>query len=705
MADKLIYRFCEFDRSRVNSDKRTIDLAFSSEYPVMRWDPDEGEYWEVLDHDERNVDLSRLRSGAPLLYMHRMSEQIGVVDDVSIDGDKKGRATVRFSKSSRADEIFQDVRDGIRKHVSVGYQITKVVGRDVKDGIPVLRFAWSPYEISSVPVPADPDVGVGRVDALAKENGDYAHENTNMNEPITATRAAQQGNQANDEAARKERKRVRKITQSAESAATANPTNSATIREMANEAIEDGDKFRDFMNAIQPLSGTPTSPGAGVQVGRGVAVMEGDNEGRDKERKRVRRITESSEQLAKDFPAGADKFRQMAREAIEKGDRAKDFQASLLPAIPGARVQNPITMAGLGMNEREQQSYSIVRAVQRVLQNEGRLDGLEGEAHQEMCRRNIGIQPQGFWIPPDAMMNCATRGIRLPQQRDLNVTTFGQGGAFVPTTLMVPIIEILRNRMVCSRLGVQPLSGLQGNVAIPRQVGAATAYALPESATLTKSTQAIDQILLTPHRVGAWNDYSKQLLLQSSVDVENFIRNDLMSVLAIKWDYLILQGAGANSEPTGIMNTTGIGSILFGAAADWAHILLFETTLSLANADAGNMAYVTTPKVRGKLKAAAKIGTTFPFFIWETYMWGDGSNDGVVNGYRGAVTNQILNDAVAFGNWNDAVGPALWGGYDVVVNPYTRDTDAVVRITINTFGDVAVRHPQSFAWSADSGAQ
>jgi hypothetical protein len=320
-----------------------------------------------------------------------------------------------------------------------------------------------------------------------------------------------------------------------------------------------------------------------------------------------------------------------------------------------------------------------------------------------MAKKNITNQAGGFWVPPDAMIS---RRMTRREKRDLNVGIFNQGGAFVQTTILTPIIEILRNRMVCDRLGVQGMAGLEGNVAIPRQTGAATAYSLPEQNALTISTQALDQVLLTPHRVGAWNNYSRQLLLQSSVDVENFMREDLMKVLAIKWDYLILQGQGGGSEPTGILNTTGIGSLAFGGTATWAQVVSFETSLAVANADLGNMAYVTTPSVRGRWKAVAKTGvgvtSVVPIFLWDKGNWGDGSNDGEVNGYRAAATNQILNNLVFFGNWEDAIH-ALWGGYDVIVDPYTQATQATTRVTVNTFGDVAVRHAASFCVSVDAG--
>lgn len=720
------YRSFELDRAKANSEKRTIPVAFSSEYPVKRSDDELGDFDEILDHDPDNVDLSRLNDGAPVLDMHDMDRQVGVVEEAKIDDDRKGRAVLRFGKGPLAEQIFQDIKDGIRKHVSVGYELTKVLSRSKgDDGRQSIRFAWMPYEISSVSAPEDPNTGVGR-----GKRG-YDQWNRCLQECINALTAALEKCTAMSDGTRASAQVAIAACQAAldnlgpaaaqvcmdecyEFAYSGRSCSCPECQAAVIAAVSAGEccyqvlltKSRSVdsqtlskRNKFKNTMPTETKPSPQTDETK---VVEIGNRARDEERKRMKDITSMAESMANSFPEGAERIRALANEAIEEGKSAADFNAELLPVLPGVRKQNPITCRSLGMNEKEVESYSLSRAIQSMIRNKGRIDGLEGEAHQAMLQRNIGIEPDGLWVPPDALLPVRVRG---RQKRDLNVTTFGQGGAFVATTLMTPIIEIFRNRMVCNRLGTQSLAGLEGNVAIPRQTGAATAYALPESATLTKSTQALDQILLTPHRVGAWNDYTKQLLLQSSVDVENFIRDDLMKVLAIKWDYLILQGSGQNSEPTGIMNTTGIGSVTFGGAVTWANVIQFETDLALANADAGVMAYVTTPAVRGKWKAVAKIGTTFPIFIWEKGDWGEDSNDGEVNGYRAAATNQILGNQVAFGHWADVIGPALWGGYDVVVNPYSRDTDGVVRVTINTFGDIAVRHAASFAWSSDAGNQ
>jgi HK97 family phage prohead protease len=142
----------------IDQEKRTVELAFSSETPVERWYGN-----EVLDHGPKAVRLGRMKQGGALLMDHNTSDQVGVVESVRIDADRTGRAVMRFGKSARAQEIFQDVVDGIRKNVSVGYRVLAAVLESSKDGVETYRITdWEPYEISLVSVPADATVGVGR---------------------------------------------------------------------------------------------------------------------------------------------------------------------------------------------------------------------------------------------------------------------------------------------------------------------------------------------------------------------------------------------------------------------------------------------------------------------------------------------------------------------------------------------------------------
>lgn len=146
------------ERRAVNEEARTVELAFASETPYERW-------WgvEVLDCTPTAMRMGRLTSGGPLLCDHNTRDQIGVIESVQIGADRVARAVVRFGKSARAEEVFRDVVDGIRRNVSVGYQIHAAVLVETKDDTDTYRVTdWEPYEVSLVSVPADTTVGVGR---------------------------------------------------------------------------------------------------------------------------------------------------------------------------------------------------------------------------------------------------------------------------------------------------------------------------------------------------------------------------------------------------------------------------------------------------------------------------------------------------------------------------------------------------------------
>ena len=148
------------ERNAIDEEKRTVEIAFSSEEPYER-------YFgvEVLDHDPRSVRLDRLLNGAAVLVNHDSDDQVGVVESARVDGDRVARAVIRFSKSNRGQEIFQDVQDGIRSLISVGYRIHKydTEEREGQSDLVTVK-DWEPYEVSIVAIPADPSVGVGRSD-------------------------------------------------------------------------------------------------------------------------------------------------------------------------------------------------------------------------------------------------------------------------------------------------------------------------------------------------------------------------------------------------------------------------------------------------------------------------------------------------------------------------------------------------------------
>lgn len=373
---------------------------------------------------------------------------------------------------------------------------------------------------------------------------------------------------------------------------------------------------------------------------------------------------------------------------------------------PAQRGVNP--MAEIGMTDREIKRYSLMRAINaavNALKDPRAWDaaGLEREASEAVAKR-FGRTPRSFFVPYDVMMGQSHQR----EQRDLVVGTPTAGGYLVATESL-PLIEILRNRMILAQAGVRILTGLVGDVAIPKHTAAGTGYWLAESGAPTESQQTLGQASLTPHTFGAFTDISHKLLIQSSVDAENLVRDDLMRVVALGVDYAGLHGNDAvdANQPDGVASTSGIGSVVGGtngAAPDWADVVDLESEVAVDNAEAETMAYITNSKVRGKFKKTFRNAT-----YGETPIW----NGNELNGHRALVSNQVSStltkggstgvcSAIFYGNWDDLV-LGMWGdGVDVLVDPYSLSTARAVRVVAFQDVDFAARHAQSFAAMLDA---
>ena len=260
--------------SAVNEELRTVELAFSSEAEVPRWYG-----FEVLSHDPGAIDLARMRDGAPLLLEHEWDEQIGVVESVSIDADRRGRAVVRFSRSAQAEEIFQDVKDKIRRHVSVGYIVNDAKLTEERDGADVWTItSWMPYEISIVSVPADITVGIGRGMENPQEDANRAPAE---NQPATSTTI-----EIMDE---DEKKPAADTTAQIRAAAEGERKRSAEIlalgekfgaADLARDAVKDGMGVADFQRSLlDHVNGRMQRP-LGEQM-RGADIGLTDNEAKN----------------------------------------------------------------------------------------------------------------------------------------------------------------------------------------------------------------------------------------------------------------------------------------------------------------------------------------------------------------------------------------------------------------------------------------
>lgn len=602
-------RALHFDATTADDATRSLSLAFASEAPY-----DRGWGVEVLNVSKESIRLGRLHAGAPLLIDHENSirSQVGVVESVEIGADRVGRATVRFGKTALADEVFQQVRDGIVRNVSFGYLIhdAKAEGKDER-GVEVFRVTdFEPLEISIVAVPADyQGAGIGR--AFVADDAT----------PI--------------------------------------------------ELIE----TPDIKEKVMPEITVEESRAAGAQ---------------------------DAHKRAADMLAIGKQYKcvDLAADMIAAGKNADDLKSAIIERM----ANKPLDTADIGMTGKEAQRFSFLRAINALANPTDRraqeVAGFEREC-SEAVGQKLGRSAQGFFVPNDV------------QKRDLVVGTAGAGGYTVSTDLLAAnFIDMLRNRMMVMKMGAQMLSGLTGQIAIPRQTGGATAYWVAESGAVTESTQAFDQVTMTPRTVGAFNDISRKLLLQSSIDIEAFVRNDLAKVLGLAIDLAAIHGTGASNQPTGIVSTAGIGSVVGGTnglAPTWAHIVELWSDVATANADFGSTGFLTNSKVVGKLMTTEKASSTAQFVCPG---FPDASGMTTFGGGKAGVSNQVSSaltkgsssgvcSAILFGNFADLI-IGSWGTLDLIVDPYTASTSGTVRVVALQDVDIAVRHAESFSAMLDA---
>lgn len=638
--------------SGVDREARTVDLAFSSEFA-------DGARWfgiEVLDHSPGACKLERLQDHGALLFNHDDREQIGVVVSASIGADRVGRATVRFGKGPRASEIFEDVADGIRKHVSVGYRLLDAKLKETRaDGLDVyLVTSWEPYEISIVPVPFDHSVGVGRsAEAPPVDAAPRAAENPPIVPNLNSERSTGTQNTMN----------IRNLR---------DPATGHFVRAEVNEAGE-------IVKVLEVLERA------------GEAAAQAGTRALDAERARGRDILAMGETYG---------CRDLALKAVADGVSVADFTRTALDHVntrgtkPGAKTTagptdaNAPKTAEIGMSDRDVRRYSIFNAV-RALLNPTDARAQEAAAFERECSRaaetQTGKASRGILIPQDVLGRAFNAGGMA--NTPVGATT---GANLIDTQYMAgSFIEMLRNRTVGLRLA-RIMGGLVGNVEIPKQIGGATAGWIGEGQNAPEGTPVIGQLGLSPKTIAVYTDLSRKLMQQSTPDAEGIVRQDLVAAMGLGIDKAMFYGSGTANQPLGIANMSGLNAVNFTTASKptYAELVQMETEIATDNADVSSMAYVLNTTVRGYAKTTPKFaGGTDQGVLWES--------GGTLNGYRAEVTNQVAATDVFFGNWNDFI-VGMWGGLDMTVDPYSLSLSGGLRIVVFQDVDFAIRRAESF---------
>ena len=407
-------------------------------------------------------------------------------------------------------------------------------------------------------------------------------------------------------------------------------------------------------------------------------------------------------------------FEELGTQLIEKGSSIDEARAAVLEKIGSKPVE---TVQPVELSEKEHQDYSISAGIRGCLSGDwsSRDAGFVRELSQEVERSGVKRTSEKSFLVPYAALNK-----RASYERATYVTSSaGTGGNLVETDLRAEdFIESLKNNTLMVGMGVRTLPGLVGDVAVPRRATNSTAYWLAnETTAITQSESTFDQISLTPKTAGVLSKYSRQTLLQATPGIEELIRTDLSSTLNIAVDLAILNGSGSSGQPTGILQTSGIGSVAGGtngAQITLENLINLEKEVLIDNAGGNSMSYITNAKVLAKLKALRAGGSAAGdgAFLWNTDLTarGRGSTPGVINGYPIGITNQVPStltkgsasnvcSAVLFGDFSQCL-LGMWGnGMEVAVSDADGSdfTKALTSVRALTTLDVAVRQASGFS--------
>lgn len=387
-------------------------------------------------------------------------------------------------------------------------------------------------------------------------------------------------------------------------------------------------------------------------------------------------------------------YKKSLKELYSKIDREVEvLEATAKQAKFAPALDNQPSLQEENDKKKAVRNFSFIRAINAKAKGR-ELDGLELEMHQEAEKeaRASGLELSGIGVP----------SFFVGKKRDLDIAT--EGTDLVQTD-KGQLIGALTPKLMIEALGATMLTGLVGNLDLPRNNGIGTANWDTEKATATETTPTFDKISFSPNRLSTTTDITKQILLQSSVAMEQFVRGDLERAIRIAVDSAAINGNGGNIN--GILGTTGIGSVVGGTnglAPTHDHLVDLETAIAVDNADLGNLAYLTTPGIRGKLKKT-KVDAGSGVFVWPS-----GAKE--LNGYRAEISTQVPNDldkgsstgvchAIIFGNFAEYI-IGNWAGLDLIVNPYTKSKEAIVEVTIHSWWDMEARHAESFAAMKDA---
>jgi HK97 family phage major capsid protein/HK97 family phage prohead protease len=614
-----------------------------------------GWYTETLDHSKGAVNLDRAATGLNLLWNHDSSQPIGRISNLSTKGGKLS-GQMRFFSTPAAQEKRTMVDEGLRE-VSVGYSVEsyEYTPGDANAGDAYTAKRWTPLEGSLAPVPADHSVGV-------KARATDPEFPVSVRSTITPPHAVQLEVKTMDDTARA----------AADAAAAAKAKLPAAIARLASQHGM-ADKTAEWLDAGHTL----------------------------------------------------DQVREIILEA--KGTREDT-------------LTKPAGGTGLDLPAKEAREYSYARAIAIAAdQAEGRRPAncLELEVSEQIERTMPGSYKRhgGLFVPTSlraaagrAAIASSAGGPGISAQARAGLEMFMRTGVIDSVTANAlkevvyteyggELIEILRNIALTVKMGAKVLTGLSSPISFPRQTQDVTASWVQENpgSDMSGSNVKTDLVTLTPRTLQASTAYSRQLLVQSSVDVEVMVRGSIAAAHGLAWDLAAIHGTGTDNQPLGIYNSPNVNTVDFSSSSfgtsnkiAYTGAVEMERIVAASNALLGTLGFLTTPSIAADAKNTLKFPSAA--IAQGGVLWNGTILEGEMDGFVARATNQVsktlgsggaptggTDHGLIFGNWADLLIGQFGGAMELIVDPYSKKKQGLIEVTSFQMCDVAVRHPVSFS--------
>jgi HK97 family phage major capsid protein len=319
-------------------------------------------------------------------------------------------------------------------------------------------------------------------------------------------------------------------------------------------------------------------------------------------------------------------------------------------------------------------------------------------------RNRPGRAFQGFPCPIEALSLRADYARKLETRQEITTVlpATGPGGNLIAQVLDASrYVDALRARTVVRQAGAQVISGVVGNLNIPRMKQFGQVQWFNEGDTILKTDESFDQVSFLPRHCGAISTYSRNLLLQATPDVEMIIRDDLSRLLALDMDRVALVGTGQGAEPLGIINNPACGTIAATVYAYQNQVDL-RALLTGKNVPLESVGFIGNSQndawALSTLDAMARpLGKGLVYLGYPDYVSNVCTFAGLPAGtpVLPAAANPLI-----CGAWSDMI-ITFWSELDILPNA-TADsvysTGAVMVRALMT-ADVNLRHPESFSWA------